>query len=238
MFLDFFLPCLSLSLSASQKYIRQTSSGAIQGCLKVLISVEEGTEPACEVFKGWLWTMGICTMQAAPEKGMWGYCSHSSLGNICHSKTMLLRTLVKGEHQGGENRKCNVGSQDCSLLEVEVPLSQTHLFLPQGRSGNSTDNISSGFLVWILQSLYTSGPVHIHASKFRLGLLCPRAIWITLLPHLGFYSLCGLAVTQTCLWALSLFMSSAKQEFAGCGRDHTYICTYWSQKIKVICLWL
>lgn len=54
---------------------------------------------------------------------------------------------MKGEHQGGENRKCNVGSQDCSLLEVEVPLSQTHLFLPQGRSGNSTDNISSGFLV-------------------------------------------------------------------------------------------
>lgn len=35
---------------------------------------------------------------------------------ICHSKPVLLRTLVDGEHQGGENRKWNVGSQDCGLL--------------------------------------------------------------------------------------------------------------------------
>lgn len=36
--------------------------------------------------------------------------------DICHSKTMLLRILVEREHQGEENRKWYVGSQDCSLL--------------------------------------------------------------------------------------------------------------------------
>lgn len=72
-------PCLSLFLFVNQKYIRWTSLGATQGCLKLLMSGEEGTELACEIFKGQLWTMWICTMQAAPGKGMWGYCSHSSL---------------------------------------------------------------------------------------------------------------------------------------------------------------
>lgn len=65
----------------------------------------------------------------------------------CHSRTMLLRTLVEGEHQGGENRKWNVGSQDCSLLRGRSATITNSSISPPGKSGSSTDNIASGVSV-------------------------------------------------------------------------------------------